>query len=158
MVSMFSATSGIGSPASINRNDRTQNQNSNQLASGKKINKASDDAASLAISAVLGGDVAALKQSSTNLVQGTALLQTADGALQQAGNILDRMKSLTTQANSGGLDPSAQTAINQEYQSLLGELNNLGSTTEFNGQRIVDGTFNGSFQSGSSGTDTLSAD
>lgn len=158
MVSMFSATSGIGSSNSINHTDKVQNKNSNALASGKKINKASDDAASLAISAVLGGDVAALKQSSTNLVQGTALLQTADGALQQAGNILDRMKSLTTQANSGGLDPAAHNAINQEYQSLLGELNNLGSTTEFNGQRIIDGTFNASFQSGSSGTDTLSAD
>ncbi|HOO52343.1 MAG TPA: flagellin, partial [Alphaproteobacteria bacterium] len=81
MVSVYSSTSGVGSTSQINRNDRTQNQHSNQLASGKKISKASDDAAGLAISAILGSDVAALKQSSSNLVQGTALLQIADGAL-----------------------------------------------------------------------------
>ncbi|MCB1559258.1 MAG: hypothetical protein KDJ50_10085 [Alphaproteobacteria bacterium] len=158
MVSVYSSTSGVGSTSQINRNDRTQNQHSNQLASGKKISKASDDAAGLAISAILGSDVAALKQSSSNLVQGTALLQIADGALDQAGNILQRMKSLSTQANSGALDTSSQSAINQEYQSLLGELNNLGSTTEFNGQRLLDGTFNANFQSGADGTNTLSAD
>ncbi|HRK97078.1 MAG TPA: flagellin [Alphaproteobacteria bacterium] len=158
MVSVYNSTAGISSTNLINRNDRAQHNAGSALASGKKINKASDDAASLAIATILSSDVSSLKQSATNLVQGTALLQTADGALEQAGNILGRMKSLATQANSGSLDPSAQTAINQEYQSLLGELNNLGTTTNFNGQNLVNGSFNQNFQSGSSATDTLNVD
>lgn len=158
MVSVYSSTTGISSSNQIGRNERTQTQTGNQLSSGKRINKASDDAASLAISAILSSDVSALKQSATNLVQGTSLLQTADGALEQAGQILDRMKSLATQANSGSLDPNSQNAINQEYQSLLGELNNLGATAQFNGQNILDGSFNQTFQSGTDGTDTINAD
>lgn len=158
MVSVYSSTSGISSTNQINRNDRLQNNASNSLASGKRINKASDDAASLAIASVLGSDVSSLKQSASNLVQGTALLQTADGALEQAGNILGRMKELSTMANSGSLDTNARTAINDEYQSLSSELNNLGSSTNFNGQNLVDGSFNQNFQAGTSGTSTISAD
>ena len=107
-----------------------------------KINKASDDAASLAIATILSSDVSSLKQSATNLVQGTALLQTADGALNRR-EILGRMEILYKRRPNSriSLDPSAQTAINQEYQSLLGELNNLGTTTNFNGQNLVNGSF-----------------
>lgn len=158
MVSVYSSTSGISSTHTVNRNDKAQNAAGTQLASGKKINKASDDAASLAIAAVMGADVSALKQSATNLVQGTSLLQTADGALEQAGSILDRMKSLATQANSGSLDPNSQAAINQEYQSLLGELNNLGATVKFNGQNLVDGSFNQNFQAGTDASSTVATD
>lgn len=158
MVSVYSSTSGISNTNQINRNDRTQNQIGQRLASGSRINRASDDAASLAISSILSSDVSSLRQSSSNLVQGTALLQTADGALEQAGNILNRMKELSTQANSGSLDANSRSAINQEYQSLAGELGNLAGDTTFNGQNLVDGSFNENFQSGTSGTNTISAD
>ncbi|HNQ92616.1 MAG TPA: flagellin [Alphaproteobacteria bacterium] len=156
--SVTSSTSGVSNTNQINRNDRTQNQVSQRLASGKRINRASDGAASLAISSVLASDVASLRQSSSNLLQGTALLQTADGALEQAGNILNRMKDLATQANSGSLDANSRNAINEEYQNLSGELNNLTNNTTFNGQKLVDGSFNQNFQSGTDGTNTLSAD
>ncbi len=157
MVSVYDTTS-TSSTSYINRNDRAQTQANTSIASGKKINKASDDAASLAISTILSSDVSTLKQSATNLVQGTSLLQTADGALNQAGNILDRMKSLASQASSAGLDSASQNAINNEYQNLYSELNNLSSTTSFNGKNLVDGTYNQTFQSGTNGTDTLQVD
>ncbi|OIN86308.1 MAG: hypothetical protein AUJ12_06625 [Alphaproteobacteria bacterium CG1_02_46_17] len=157
MVSVYDTIS-TSSTSYINRNDRAQSQSNTSLASGKKINKASDDAASLAISALLSSDVSTLKQSATNLVQGTALLQTADGALEQAGNILDRMRSLSSQASSAGLDTASQNAVNDEYQSLAGELNSLASDTNFNGKNLVDGTFSQTFQSGTDGTTTLQVD
>lgn len=158
MVSVYSSTSGVSSSNQINRNEQNQSRHGNKLASGSRINSASDDAASLAISAILASDVSSLKQSSSNLVQGTALLQTTDGALEQAGNILGRMKELATQANSGSLDANSRSAINEEYQNLAGELNNLSQNTSFNGQNLVDGSYNQNFQAGTDPTDTLAVD
>lgn len=158
MVSVYSATSGLSSASQINKNDRLQTKALHQVASGKSINKASDNAAGLAIATSLMSDVSALKQSSTNLVQGSAVLQTADGALEQAGNILNRMKELSTQANSGALDNNSRTAINDEYQNLKTELDNLSTQTTFNGQQLLNGTYNQNYQAGTNASDTVNAD
>lgn len=158
MVSVSSTGSGSIYNSSVNRNDKAATKSLNALSSGKSINKASDNAAGLAIATQLLSDVSSLKQSSTNLVQGTSVLQTADGALEQAGNILNRMKELSTQANSGALDSNSRTAINDEYQNLKTELDNLSSSTTFNGQQLVNGTYNNNFQAGANATDTISAD
>jgi flagellin len=157
MVSVNSASGQIYANT-INRNDQAAKKSLNQIGSGKAINKASDNAAGLAIATQLMTDVSSLRQSSTNLIQGTSILQTADGALEQSSNILNRMKELATQSNSGSLDANARNAINQEYQSLSQELNDLSSSTTFNGQSLVNGTYNNSFQAGVNGTDTINAD
>ena len=94
MASIPSVTTGNIANSYINKNDRAQSKALHALASGKSINKASDNAAGLAIATQLMSDVSTLKQASSNLVQGTAVLQTADGGLQQAGQMLERMKSL----------------------------------------------------------------
>lgn len=159
MVSVSSSTSGGGVYTSqINRNDKAVSKSLNAISSGKSINKASDNPAGLAISSLLQADVSTLKQTATNMVQGSALLQTADGGLEQTGNILNRMKELSTQANSGSLDANARSALNTEYQNLSNELNGISSSTTFNGQALLNGSFNQSFQSGTTGVDTLSAD
>lgn len=158
MPSIYSATSGNTSTSYINRNERAHNSALGHVASGKKINKASDDAAGLAVATQLMSDVSTLRQSSTNLLQGTSVLQTADGALEQAGNMLNRMKELATQANSGALDANSRSAINDEYQNLAAELNNLSTQTNFNGQNLLDGSYNQTFQAGTDATNTLSAD
>lgn len=158
MVSVNNITSGIAGANQINKNGQVTQKSLNQLSSGKSITKVSDNAAGLAISSILQGDVSVLKQAASNIVQGTSLLQTADGGLEQAGNILGRMKELSTQANSGSLDSNARAAINTEYQNLAGELNGLSSQINFNGQKLLDGSFNQSFQTGTDGTtDTVSA-
>lgn len=158
MVSVYSVMNGINSTTQINRNEKNQTSALNALSSGKKINKASDNPASLAIATGMMADVSALRQSSTNLVQGTSVLQTADGALEQAGNMLNRMKELSTQANSGALDSNSRAAINEEYQNLRGELNNLTSSTTFNGQQLLNGTFNQNFQAGTTATNVVTGD
>ncbi len=157
MVSVSSVTSGVYT-SQINKNNQAQSKALGQISSGKSVSKSSDGAAALAVASLLQSDVSTLKQSATNMVQGTSLLQTADGGLQQASGILDRMKELATQANSGSLDSNARSALNTEYQNLATELDGISSTTTFNGQKLLDGSFNQTFQSGTTGTDTISAD
>lgn len=158
MVSVYSSTaSGVSSTSLINRNERSANKSLAEISSGKSINKASDNAAGLAIATQLMSDVSTLRQTSTNMLQGSSLLQTADGGLDQAGNILDRMKELATQASSGSLDANARTAINGEYQNLKDELNGISSNTTFNGQNLLNGTYNNDFQAGTSSSDVISA-
>lgn len=158
MVSVSSSTTSGIYTSQINKNDRTSTKALNELSSGKAINKPSDNAAGLAIATQLLSDVSTLKQSSTNLLQGSSVLQTADGALEQTGNILNRMKELSTQANSGSVDSNSRSAINDEYQNLKTELDNISTTTNFNGQKVVDGSYNNDFQSGTSGSDVIKAD
>lgn len=158
MVSLVSGTTGTAVNSHIARNERLFSKSSQALGSGKSINKASDNAAGLAVATQLLSDVSTLRQSSSNLLQGISVLQTADGGLQQAGQMLERMKALSVQALSGSVSPSSLSAINTEYQSLLGELGNLAGTTSFNGQKLLDGTYNQDFQAGTAVTDTVSAD
>jgi flagellin len=91
----------------------------------------------------------------TNLAQGAAVLQTADGSLEQTGNILNRMKELSTKASSGSLDATSQKAVNDEYQNLKTELDKTSNSTSFNNQKLVNGTYNNDFQTGTSATDVL---
>jgi len=155
MVSVSSSTVGGVYASQVNRSERDASKSLLQVSSGKSINKGSDNAAGLAIASQLLSDVSTLKQVSTNLVQGSSVLQTADGSLEQTGNILNRMKELSTQASSGSLDATSRSAINDEYQNLKTELDKTSNSTSFNGQQLVNGTYNNDFQTGTSATDVL---
>lgn len=155
MVSVSSSTVGGVYASQVNRSERDATKSLLQVSSGKAINKASDNAAGLAIASQLLSDVSTLKQVSTNLVQASSVLQTADGSLEQTGNILNRMKELSTQASSGSLDANSQKAVNDEYQNLKTELDKTSNSTSFNGQQLVNGTYNNDFQTGTSATDVL---
>jgi flagellin len=124
-----------------------------ELSTGLKINSGSDDAAGLAIANGLGANISALTQSSQNASDGVGLLQTADGALSQVTSLLNRAVTLATEASNGGLSTSQSDALNTEYQSILTEIGNIGTTTNFNGEAVFgttatvytsDGTTNGS--------------
>ena len=104
-----------------------------QLSSGSRINSGADDAAGLSLANGLGANSAALTQSATNASSGVGLLQVADGALSQVNNLLNRAITLATEASNGTLNSTQDAAANQEYQSILAEVNNIGSTTTFNG-------------------------
>ncbi|QHN04053.1 hypothetical protein FTO74_12225 [Granulicella sp. WH15] len=125
-----------------------------QLSSGSRINSGADDAAGLSVSDGLNANIAALSQSSQNATDGIGLLQTADGALSQVTSLLDRATTLATEAANGTLNGSQVSSANQEYQNILSEIGNIGSTTNFNGNSVFsnqattvfvsDGTSNGS--------------
>jgi flagellin len=108
----------------------------NQLSSGSKINSGADDAAGLSLVNGLQANSVALSQSKTNAQEGVGLLTVADGALSQVTNLLNRAVTLATEASNGTLNASQDTAANQEYQSILSEISNIGSTTTYNGQAV----------------------
>lgn len=107
-----------------------------QLSSGLKINSGADDAAGLSIANGMQANIAALTQSAQNATNGTGLLQTADGALSQITNLLNRAVTLATEASNGGLNATQSTALNTEFQSILNEISSIGTTTTFNGAAI----------------------
>src|SRR6202789_3393197 len=102
-----------------------------QLSSGSQINSGADDAAGLSLVDGLQANSTALIQSQTNATEGVGLLTVADGALSQVTNLLNRAVTLATEASNGTLSSSQDTAANQEYQSILSEISNIGSTTPY---------------------------
>ena len=107
-----------------------------QLSSGSRINSGADDAAGLSLANGLQANQTALTQSASNVSLGVGLLQTADGALSQVNNLLNRAVTLATEAGNGTLNGSQDAAANQEYQSILAEINNIGAATTYNGNSV----------------------
>jgi flagellin len=114
-----------------------------QLSSGSKINSGADDAAGLSLVNGLEANSTALTQSTTNATEGVGLLQVADGALSQVTNLLNRAVTLATEASNGTLNASQESAANQEYQSILSEINNIGLTTTYNQNTVFTGSLTG---------------
>ena len=114
-----------------------------QLSSGSRINSGADDAAGLSLADGLMANQTALTQSAQNTSQGVGLLQTADGALSQVNNLLNRAVTLATEAGNGPMNTTQNAAANQEYQSILAEINNIGATTTFNGKAVFGTTGTG---------------
>jgi flagellin len=132
----------INATYAANNLNNTSNSLSNvlqQLSSGSKINSGSDDAAGLSLVNGLQANSQALTQSATNAAEGVGLLKVADGALSQVTNLLNRAVTLATEVSNGTVTGSQQTAANQEYQSILSEINNIGSTTTFNQTKVFGG-------------------
>lgn len=133
-------TLSSSSSDTLNRTSNTLASSLARLSSGNRINRASEDVASLAVGTALSGEVATLRSALGNASQGTSLLQVADGGLSQQVDILQRQKALATQASSGQLDDASRSALNQEFQALSEELNRIAATTNFNGVALLDGS------------------
>jgi flagellin len=130
-----------------------------QLSSGSRINSGADDAAGLSLVNGLAANSAALTQSTTNATEGVGLLQVADGALSQVTNLLNRAITLATEASNGTLNSSQEAAANQEYQSILSEIKNIGSTTTYNQNQVFNGSTSGvDIYTGDSSTNGASID
>jgi len=152
--------------ASINaqRNLSTVNQrlggNFRRLSTGLRISTAADDAAGLAISERLRSQVRSLEQGKRNANDGISLVQTAEGALNEVSSILTRLRELAIQSSNGSVSDQDKSTLDEEFQSLVSEVNRIGRSTEFNGIKLLDGSSSSvSFQVGfgtTSGIDTMS--
>jgi flagellin len=126
----------------LNNNSGKETELLSQLASGSRIVQASDDAAGLAIGTQLDAQATVFTQDQTNIQQGTAILQTADGALAQISNVLQRMMALATEAASGQVTNNQRTQdINTEYSQLKTELSSIANSTTYAGQKLLSGSF-----------------
>ncbi|MFF2500364.1 flagellin [Peribacillus sp. NPDC058075] len=130
-----------------------QSKSMEKLASGMRINKAGDDAAGLSISEKMRGQIRGLDQAARNAQDGISLIQTAEGALNETHSILQRMRELTVQAGNEGTNQTEDfTAISAEVTQLQSELDGIASRTEFNGKKLLDGSFNKDLQIGANKT------
>jgi flagellin len=111
-----------------------------RLASGKRINQAADDPAGLAIAQLLTSQVRGVSAASRNAQDGISLVQTADGALAQASDTLQRIRELTVQAGNGTLSSRDRGAIQAEVAELQGTLDRTANQTQFNGKQLLNGT------------------
>ena len=114
-----------------------------KLSSGLRINKAGDDAAGLAISEKMRGQVGGLNQAVRNAQDGISLIQTAEGALTETHSILQRMRDLAVQASTDTNTTADRTEIQKEVTDLLAEIDRISTDTEFNTQTLLDGSFSG---------------
>ena len=136
--------------------DTAMSRSIERLSTGFRVNRAADDAAGLGISEGLRAQIGGMTQALRNTRDGISVVQTAEGALDESASILQRMRDLAVQAaNAGVLDGTATTGIQRELGQLKSELTRIASTTTFNGTRLLDGTYWGSFQVGADAGDTL---
>lgn len=118
-----------------------QAKSAEKLSSGYRINRAGDDAAGLKISEKMRSQVRGLNRASTNAQDGVSLIQTAEGALNEAHSILQRMNELAVQGANDTNENIDREAINEELDALTTELDRISSTTQFNKQNLLDGSF-----------------
>ncbi|MBB5173756.1 flagellin Hag [Texcoconibacillus texcoconensis] len=123
-------------------NQTNQQSAMEKLSSGQQINRAGDDAAGLSISEKMRGQIRGLEQASQNSQDGISLIQTAEGALDETHNILQRMRELTVQAGNEGTNQEEDLeAIQDEIEALVDEIDGISDRTQFNGKDLLDGDF-----------------
>ena len=132
---------------------KTQAKSTEKLSSGYKVNRAADDAAGLAISEKMRRQIRGLTQASLNAQDGISAAQTAEGALNEVHDMLQRMNELAVKAANGTNQSEDQSYIQSEVNALISEINRVSETTTFNEKNLLDGTFTGvGLQVGSEGT------
>ena len=121
----------------------TLSKSTEKLSSGYRINRAADDAAGLSISEKMRSQIRGLNKASSNAQDGISAIQTAEGALNEAHSILQRMNELATQSANDTNTTADRTAVQSEVDALTNELSRIASTSQFNTQNLLDGTFTG---------------
>ncbi len=127
-----------------------------RLSSGKRVNSAADDAAGLQIGARLESQVQGLNQASRNANDGISLSQTAEGALDETTNMLQRMRVLSIQSANGSNTQADRDALQSEFSELQNEINRVASDTTFGGVTLLDGTYTADIQVGADANQTIS--
>ncbi|WNQ14127.1 flagellin [Paenibacillus aurantius] len=147
--------SSLNTYRQLSNNSAATSKNIEKLSSGLRINRAGDDAAGLAISEKMRGQIRGLDMASKNSQDGISLIQTAEGALNETHSILQRMRELAVQSASDTNTNTDRGEIQKEIDQLVTEIDRISTTTEFNTKKLVDGSFNGTFQIGANENQTM---
>ncbi len=152
-------TNALFAQSALKVNNRELSKSIQQLSTGSRINTAGDDAAGMAIASTMTAQIRGLNQAVRNANDGISMLQTADGAMGQQANILQRMRELAVQASTGTYSSTQRGYLQTEFSALTTEISNIASQTTWNGISILDGTggSSGSFdiQVGTSSGETI---
>ncbi len=140
----------------LGKNDFALGRNLERLSSGFRINRAADDAAGMAISQKMKTQIAGLNQASRNASDGISVIQTAEGALIEVEEMLQRMRELSVQAANGTVTDDDRLQLQAEIEQLNGEINRISETTEFNTKKLLDGTLDRRFYSSNPSIELIS--
>lgn len=130
----------LNSQRNLSTSQSQLNTSIQRLSSGMRINSAKDDAAGLAISDRMNSQIKGMTQATRNANDGVSMAQTAEGALSSSGDILQRVRELAVQSSNSSNSASDRKALQTEVTQLTSELNRIANTTEFNGQKLMDGS------------------
>lgn len=156
MLSINTNVSSLNSQRNLNGSQSSLSTSLQRLSSGLRINSAKDDAAGLAISQRFTSQINGLNQAVKNANDGISLAQTAEGALGQVGDALQRVRELAVQSANATNSASDRAALQKEAGQLISEIGRIGSTTNFNGLKVLDGTYsNQQYQVGANSGQTI---
>ena len=153
--------SALNAQAALTKNSRAMSNAMEQLSTGSRINSADDDAAGMAIGTSMTSQIRGLNQAVRNLNDGVNLLQTAEGALTETTNMLQRMRELAVQSASGTYSTTQRSYLATEFLALGSQIENIASQTTWNGYTVLTGTTGGttqgtySFQAGQTSGQTI---
>ncbi len=150
----------LNAQRNLGKSQGALNQSMKRLSSGLRINSAKDDAAGLAISDRMTSQIRGLNQAARNANDGISLAQTAEGALQETTNILQRMRELAVQSANDTNTDADRNSLDAEYAQLINEIDRIAETTSFNGKVLLSGGFSGAanaavFQVGANAGETI---
>ena len=139
------------------KNERAMGQTMERLSTGQRINSAADDAAGLAISSKMTSQIRGLDQAVRNGNDAISMIQTADGAMLEVTNMLQRMRELTVQAATDTNGDADRAALNTEFEALTAQIQSISVNTEWNGKKLLDGSAGSiAFQVGANASQTIS--
>ncbi len=139
-LSVNTNVASINAQRNLNRTSNALNSSLSRLSSGLRINSAADDAAGLAISENMKSQIRSMSQAERNANDGISLIQTAEGAEAQMGDLLGRMRELSVQSANGTLGSTERGFLDNEFKSLVSEVDRISAVTEFNGTKLLDST------------------
>ena len=148
--------SSLNAQRNLTNTGKAMDTSYTSLASGLRINSAKDDAAGLQISNRLTSQINGLDQGNRNANDGISVAQTAEGAMDEVTSMLQRMRTLAQQSANSSNNGDDRDALQQEYSQLTTEINRISKDTTFGGQKLLDGSYSGSFQVGAAATQTIS--
>jgi len=143
MISVQSNLSSQRAQHSLSKTQGQLNNNLQRLSSGFRINGAADDAAGLGVSERLRSQVRGMSVATRNAADGYNIVQAAEGAMSEVGDILQRMREIAVQSATDSITTTEQGYLDKEFQSLLGEIDRLSKATKYNGQELIDGSYSG---------------
>ena len=147
-IRIFNNIASINSQRILGANNDRLAKSVERISSGIRINRAADDAAGLAISEGLRSDIRATRQAVRNANDGISVINITEGALNEQASILIRLRELASQASTGTVGSTERQTIQLEFDALRLEIDRIAATTEFNGQKLVDGSLASSVSSG----------
>ena len=139
-ISVLTNVASLGAQRNLSRSQKMQAQSIGRLSSGLRINQAADDAAGLGISENLKADIRSLGQARRNANDGVSMMQVAEGSMNEISGIVTRMRELAVQSANGTLGSTERSYIDTEFDQLKAEIDRVSNVTEFNGQKLIDGS------------------